>query len=245
MPPAGRRPAPASSRRDRYAASSAAARAAEVHHADPPREDDDALVGLCHACHARITAANAIAARLRPVGRRAPPAAGAVQGWRRHPGRRVVLASGQASQRRAVAPPRRGCGATRRGCGASRPRRVGRNPDPRGAQHEHSCRARARLSKRVLAAARKSAHERAPAPVRRCAARRLPRTAVRGRPRVYCGDRCRWRAGHLAALERARETRRARAAEWAGLAPVEQLAALAAELGSAGPGRADPCPSPR
>ena len=48
--------------------------------------------------------------------------------------------------------------------------------------------------------------------------------------RVYCGDPCRWRAGHLAALQRARETRRARAAELAGLPPVEQLAALAAEL---------------
>jgi hypothetical protein len=55
-------------------------------------------------------------------------------------------------------------------------------------------------------------------------------TAVRGRPRIYCGDRCRWRAGHLAALHRAREARRARLAEWAGLPPVEQLAALAAEL---------------
>ena len=54
--------------------------------------------------------------------------------------------------------------------------------------------------------------------------------AVRGRPRIYCGDRCRWRAGHLAALQRARETRRARLAELAGLPPVEQLAALAAEL---------------
>jgi hypothetical protein len=55
-------------------------------------------------------------------------------------------------------------------------------------------------------------------------------TAVRGRPRVYCGDRCRWRAGHLAERERRREQRRAWLAEWAGLPPGEQLAALAAEL---------------
>ena len=49
---------------------------------------------------------------------------------------------------------------------------------------------------------------------------------------IYCSDRCRWRAGHLAAREREVEARRARAAEWAGLPSGEQLAALAAELGS-------------
>ena len=45
-------------------------------------------------------------------------------------------------------------------------------------------------------------------------------TAVRpgrGRPRRFCSDRCRWRAGHVAARARARERRRARAGpldEW-------------------------------
>ena len=50
-------------RRDPVCRACRKAPAAEVHHADPGREDDDALLGLCHDCHARITAANAIAAR--------------------------------------------------------------------------------------------------------------------------------------------------------------------------------------
>ena len=50
--------------RDGHRCVQCGAPAAEVHHADPPREDDDALVCLCHACHATITGARAVAARL-------------------------------------------------------------------------------------------------------------------------------------------------------------------------------------
>jgi hypothetical protein len=55
-------------------------------------------------------------------------------------------------------------------------------------------------------------------------------TAVRGRPRVFCSDRCRWNTGHRAARQRARERRRAWLDEWTALAGEEQLAIVAAEL---------------
>jgi len=40
----------------------------------------------------------------------------------------------------------------------------------------------------------------------------FPASTGRGRPRIYCSDRCRWKAGHQAAAEQARQRRR----EWAG-----------------------------
>jgi hypothetical protein len=41
-----------------------AARSTEVHHlVGPGAEADEQLVGLCHACHAAITAARSVAAR--------------------------------------------------------------------------------------------------------------------------------------------------------------------------------------
>jgi hypothetical protein len=52
----------------------------------------------------------------------------------------------------------------------------------------------------------------------------------RGRPREYCSDRCRWRAGHLAARGRKREARRQQLAQWAAMTPAEQLAALAGAM---------------
>jgi hypothetical protein len=39
----------------------------------------------------------------------------------------------------------------------------------------------------------------------------VPRLDRPGRPRIYCGDQCRWKAGHQAAAERASQ----RNAEWA------------------------------
>ena len=41
----------------------------------------------------------------------------------------------------------------------------------------------------------------------------FPAATGRGRPRIYCGDVCRWRAGHVAAAEQARQ-RRAAQPEW-------------------------------
>jgi hypothetical protein len=63
MPPGWRRTRARILARDGHACRSCGAPATEVHHAAPPREDDAALVSLCHACHAAITAANAAAAR--------------------------------------------------------------------------------------------------------------------------------------------------------------------------------------
>ena len=41
----------------------------------------------------------------------------------------------------------------------------------------------------------------------------FPASTGRGRPRIYCGDVCRWRAGHEAAAEQARQVAAERA-EW-------------------------------
>ncbi len=41
----------------------------------------------------------------------------------------------------------------------------------------------------------------------------FPASTGRGRPRIYCGDTCRWRAGHVAAAEQARQ-QAAERAEW-------------------------------
>jgi hypothetical protein len=41
----------------------------------------------------------------------------------------------------------------------------------------------------------------------------FPGSTGRGRPRIYCGDVCRWKAGHEAAAEQARQ-RGAERAEW-------------------------------
>jgi hypothetical protein len=41
----------------------------------------------------------------------------------------------------------------------------------------------------------------------------FPASTGRGRPRVYCNDRCRWRAGHEVEAEQARRVRAERA-EW-------------------------------
>jgi len=49
--------------RDPLCRSCGTAPSAEVHHAEPPREDDASLLGLCHRCHAAITARRAAAAR--------------------------------------------------------------------------------------------------------------------------------------------------------------------------------------
>jgi hypothetical protein len=58
----------------------------------------------------------------------------------------------------------------------------------------------------------------------------------RGRPRVYCGDSCRWRAGHLAARQRAGGQRRQQLEQWAAMTPADQLEALVAAMPVAEPG---------
>jgi hypothetical protein len=52
-------------------------------------------------------------------------------------------------------------------------------------------------------------------------------TATRGRPRVYCSDRCRWRAGHVAAR---RKQRQWWPADWAAMQDAAQLADLMAAM---------------
>jgi hypothetical protein len=52
----------------------------------------------------------------------------------------------------------------------------------------------------------------------------------KGRPRVYCGDQCRWRAGHAAARQRERDARREQLAQWAAMTPAEQLDQLVAAM---------------
>ena len=49
--------------RDPLCRACGAAPSTEVHHTETGREDDASLIGVCHGCHARITAANAAAAR--------------------------------------------------------------------------------------------------------------------------------------------------------------------------------------
>jgi hypothetical protein len=71
------------------------------------------------------------------------------------------------------------------------------------------------------------------APRPRCPVCGTPVTssAARGRPKIYCSTECRWRAGHLAARERAREQRHQRTAAWlAALPGAGQLAELAPSL---------------
>ena len=41
----------------------------------------------------------------------------------------------------------------------------------------------------------------------------FPASTGRGRPRIYCGDVCRWKAGHEAAAEQARQQAAGRA-DW-------------------------------
>ena len=49
---------------------------------------------------------------------------------------------------------------------------------------------------------------------------RFPASTGRGRPRIYRGDQCRWKAGHQVAAEQARQ----RAAERAGWSLEDLLA---------------------
>ena len=55
-------------------------------------------------------------------------------------------------------------------------------------------------------------------------------SAGRGRPRRWCSDRCRWRAGHAAARERARQERRAGLGDLPGLGGLPGLDELAGSL---------------
>jgi 5-methylcytosine-specific restriction endonuclease McrA len=63
MPPGWARTRARILTRDGHACRQCGNPATEVHHAVDGREDDDSLISLCSACHRRITAVKARAAR--------------------------------------------------------------------------------------------------------------------------------------------------------------------------------------